>query len=308
MTSTIHNFNFGTSFPEDRIGGDIRNRVKKTVFEYLEQDTVSALHLLPDAESFSQIFPQFVSSLDSKTLTSFVRTLSESSAELVVSLMQQDTFPKDKVVPIVLALPEKMQSHALWQNAIQEIFLSLPHEELLTQVLALSHQAQLQVASRITELKFPIGTKVDLTHIDRFYNLQRLFLCDCGVQNKDIKQIAKLEKLQELDLSCNTHITDRCISDLVKLSSLRFLNLDECTNLSSKVLEEIAKHFPELTTLFLYGTHVRNQGFTNLCLKHKQLQRLQVFEPKHSGFDKSGLLALKHLRQLKELCVPISDC
>jgi len=92
-------------------------------------------------------------------------------------------------------------------------------------------------------------------------DLKVLKLYSTQIQNEDLKEIARLKNLEQLDLTC-TEITDEGIAHLTGLPKLETLNLTK-TKITDKATESIAE-MKSVTSPIMSDTSITNAGVANL--------------------------------------------
>lgn len=92
--------------------------------------------------------------------------------------------------------------------------------------------------------------------------LQMLYAKASGITDDGIKHLAKLTKLDTLDLSDNFGVTDACLADLKKLSALKNLNLSG-TELTDKAVD-VLKEMQTLQSLNVESTGITAKAIAAL--------------------------------------------
>ena len=106
------------------------------------------------------------------------------------------------------------------------------------------------------------STDINLNHIIRFKNLQKLIAANIGIKGHALKSIYKLEKLTTLDIGYNNEIRDDDVKYISRIKKLEVLYLDgiPITNNAVQYLLKI-KH---LRSIFLFDTRITKEYITQL--------------------------------------------
>ena len=103
-----------------------------------------------------------------------------------------------------------------------------------------------------------------------------------------VENLSHLEGLTCLNLSV-TNADQSWISPLAKIKSLRELELNS-TSVDGNTLLAIAKQMPNLTKLWLYGTHISDSDLDCLVA----MKSLVLLDLRHTLVTKKGLSRLKN--------------
>ena len=120
-----------------------------------------------------------------------------------------------------------------------------------------------------TQRKFPEDTR--LAGLARLGNVRNLNLCYTWLTDSDLDWLAKMERLEVLDLSYNHDLSDAGMDHIARLTGLRSLSLGY--------------------------TEVKAAGLAKL----RSLVRLETFVMEHGGIDDADIAPLADLPRLREL-------
>ena len=137
----------------------------------------------------------------------------------------------------------------------------------------------------------------DLSELGRLKNLEVLYLNKDRIVDSDLKFIALLPKLQELELNVKNGeggCTDRCADYLSKAKMLRELRIWN-GQFSDKFIDKITRGMPNLEELMLGSRDLTDES---LRLIAERCKKLKVLSISSDHFTTDGL---KHLDKLKHL-------
>jgi hypothetical protein len=164
---------------------------------------------------------------------------------------------------------------------------------------------QLSTFDSITKLYFGyaghdseyVTIEGDLLELGQLKNLEVLYLNKDGIVDEDLKFIASLPQLQELELNVKNGeggCTDRCGDYLSRVKTLRELRVWN-GQFSDKFIDKITKEMPNLEELMLRSRELTDQSLRLLAERCKKLKALSISS---DHFTSDGL---KHLDKLKHL-------
>ena len=132
-------------------------------------------------------------------------------------------------------------------------------------------------------LKKPKGdlTKADLEKV----TLLGLLLEE--ITDAGLKEVAKLQKLKQLNLTFCNQITDAGLKEVAKLQQLEVLNLTN-TEITDAGLKELAK-LQKLRHLSLNNTQITDAGLKDVA----KLQKLKQLNFRNTKVTKAGVAELK---------------
>ena len=137
----------------------------------------------------------------------------------------------------------------------------------------------------------------DLLKLGRLKNLEVLYLNKDGIVDDDLKFIARLPKIRELEFNAingKGGCTDRCADFLSKAKTLRELRIQK-GQFTDKFIDKITKGIPNLEQLMLSSPELTDESLRLLADRCKNLKSLSI----HSDhFTTEGL---KHLDKLPNL-------
>lgn len=108
-------------------------------------------------------------------------------------------------------------------------------------------------ATKIETLELGGSPKFQAGHLSanvaKFPELKRLLLFNLRLTDEDIASLAKLNKLEDLNLSGNPNLTDATLAVLEKLPSLKIVNLKGVKNITSAGLRALRASRPDLSLI-----------------------------------------------------------
>jgi hypothetical protein len=139
----------------------------------------------------------------------------------------------------------------------------------------------------------------DLDKLGRLKNLEAVYLNKDGIVDDDLKFIALLPKIRELEFNAKNGeggCTDRCAEYLSSAKTLRELRIYNGP-FTDKFVAKITQGLPDLEELMLSSPELTDESLRLIAERCKKLKSLSIGS-KH--FTAEGLKQLDRLRDLKE--------
>lgn len=137
----------------------------------------------------------------------------------------------------------------------------------------------------------------DLLKLGRLKNLEVVYLNKNGIVDDDLKFIALLPRIQELEFNAKNGeggCTDQCADYLSKATTLRELRIYN-GQFTDKFIDKITKGMPNLEELMVGSPELTDESLRVIAERCKKLKVL------HIGSDHFTAEGLKHLGRLKNL-------
>lgn len=87
-------------------------------------------------------------------------------------------------------------------------------------------------------------------NIAKFHELKKLLLFNLRLKDEDLSHLAKLPKLEELDLSANPNLTDATLAVLAQLPSLKKVNLEGVKDITPAGVRALRDARPSLSIAY----------------------------------------------------------
>lgn len=142
-------------------------------------------------------------------------------------------------------------------------------------------------------------TAKGLEYLFALKNLQGLNLHNNGLNDDAMIPIARLIRLQKIDLENNAAITDKGLARLSKRNSLKNINLTGTAVTDAGMVALL--NLKNLDTLYLGNTNSITDDALKILVHHRQLKRITF---RRTKVTERGLLTLLQSRNLVELNLP----
>ncbi len=219
----------------------------------------------------------------------------------------------DKGVEHIVQLPNlKMLDlgHAKLSNKACEFLkqnqsithLSLPFQGIDEEgIKNLSELKKLETLMICSASSSPLTDRA-LEYISNMTNLKELTICGLNFTDEGIKNLTRLQNLENLLIGDAPKLTNKCLEDIAKLKNMRDLGLPQDANLTISGLKSL-NSLENLERLDLYRILQDNTGMDISGLKNLKILAIGLDNKEDNRLRDSDLACLSQLKNLEDLSI-----